>query len=140
MDRLNKITQIIFLVFFAFIIYFGAQKAYSLGAVYCLAVFALLTLIPVLIKDPNILKFKASFGKNKNIAIEKINTAKGNMEKVIKSNKSDSDKIQESQKLIDEAFGLGYKIGSGRIINNIQNVKFTKNKDGKITDVQFDEN
>ncbi|MCK5060955.1 hypothetical protein KAR28_00225 [Candidatus Parcubacteria bacterium] len=134
MDKLDKIIQIIFLVFFISIICFGLQKAYLLGEVYYIAIFAVLTLIPVLIKDPNVRNFKISLGK---MIVEIF---KNNIEKIIKSDKSDDDKVKGSQKLIDETFKIGYEIGSGRAINNIRNVKFTKNKDGKTTDIQFDEN
>lgn len=134
MDKLDKIIQIIFLAFFIFIICFGVQKAYLLGEIYYIAIFAGLTLILVFIKNPDVRKLKISFGK---MIVEIV---KDKIEKIIKSDKPDVDKVKGSQKLIDEIFKIGYEIGSGRAINNIQNVKFTKNKDGKTTDVQFDEN
>ncbi|MCK4539748.1 hypothetical protein KAU09_01175 [Candidatus Parcubacteria bacterium] len=135
-NKINKTIQIIFLIFFFVIICFGVQKAYSSGIIYYLILFAVLTLIPVIIKDSDILKCRISLSKYINFFMEK----RENMKKIIKSNRSDDDKIKEGQKLIDEAFKLGYEVGGGRIVNNIQNVKFTKNKDGETTDVQFDEN
>jgi len=136
-NKIDKIIQIIFLILFFTIICFGIQKSYLLGIIYYLVIFALLALIPVIIKESNISKLKISLGKNKNIILEKFNTE---IKNIIKSNRSDDDKIEESQKLIDESFEIGYKMGSGKNINKIQNVKFVKDENGKIEQVQFDEN
>lgn len=136
-NKTNKTIQIIFLVFFFVIICLGVQKAYSLGMIHYLVIFALLALTPAIIKEPAISKLKISLGKNKNIILEKFNTE---IKEIIKSDKSNDDKVKEGQKLIDESFEIGYKMGSGKVINKIQNVKFVKDKDGKITEVQFDEN
>jgi len=62
------------------------------------------------------------------------------LSKIIKSNKPVSEKISESQKLIDEAFRLGFISGGGKPFNDIWDVKIIRDKDGKVTGCQYNEN
>ena len=119
----------------------GVYKAYILGSVYYLIIFAIIILIPVIIDNPNISKFILSFGNNKIEILKKVEKVEKEFtEKTLKSNKPDEDKVKDTQKLIDDMFELGYKTGSERNINSICNVKVTRNQNGKIIGLQYDEN
>lgn len=58
---------------------------------------------------------------------------------IINSPKPPKEKIEESQKVIDEVFKLGYLTGGGKPFSNISNVKITRNEDGRIKSYQYDE-
>ena len=142
MDKLDKQIQkyfkltltIVIYLFFILITAGGAYKAYTLGSVFCLIIFAVVILIPVIIDNPNISKFILSVGKIK-ITLE----LKEDVKKILKSDKSDEDKAQDIQNIIDKVFKLGHQMGSGDV-NSICNIKITRDKDGKITGLQYDEN
>jgi hypothetical protein len=59
------------------------------------------------------------------------------MSKTIQSNQSVEQKIEVSQKIIDEVFQLGYTLGSGKI-REINNVKIWADKNGG-KNIQYDE-
>lgn len=133
-QRYSKLLIIIMYLFFVLIIIGGAYKAYILGSVYCLAIFAVVILIPVIIDNPNIFKFSLTLGGIK-ITLE----FKEIIRKIFKSDKSDEDKVQDIQNIIDKVFELGRQVGSGDV-NNICNIKIRRGQDGKIIELQYDEN
>lgn len=58
----------------------------------------------------------------------------------LKENIPLKEKIENTQKLIDEVFKLGYIAGGGNTFTNIFNVKIIRNEKGNITGYQYDEN
>ena len=59
---------------------------------------------------------------------------------IVHSDKSQKEKVQATQELIDEAFRLGYISGGGKPFNMLNNVQIFRDKMGNITGVKYDEN
>lgn len=59
--------------------------------------------------------------------------------KVIKSDASPKEKLEKSQKLVDEIFKLGYQAAGGKPVTDIWNVKILRDQKGNIKGYQYDE-
>lgn len=69
----------------------------------------------------------------------KLSKANETISEIINSPKPSKEKIEESQKVIDEVFKLGYVAGGGKGFKNISNVKIMRNEDGQVIRYQYDE-
>ena len=68
----------------------------------------------------------------------KFRIADKKVSEIIKSDIPNEKKIDESQKLIDEIFRLGYKAAGGTF-TSLNNIKIKRNSNGEVVGVQYDE-
>lgn len=59
---------------------------------------------------------------------------------IIKSDRSTKEKIEKSQKLIDEIFKLGYRAGGGKSFTNIFDVHIDRDEKGNVKRFEYSEN
>lgn len=69
-----------------------------------------------------------------------INFGKAKAAKIMKSDKSPKQKEEEIQKLMNDAFKMGWQAAGGRIFNSLSDVKIIKDKEGTITKFKYNEN
>lgn len=124
--KLKEILVIVFIIF-ALLFYKAGQFWPS---------FFTLGLVIIIFRIADLKTFVVG---SKGIAVE-FGKKNEKLLKVIKSNKSSKEKVQESQKLIDEIFKLGWQAGGGRSFANILNVKIIRDENGIVKYIQYDEN
>lgn len=123
----GEILLFIVAIIFAILFYIAGQ--------YWLSLFALL-LIVIALRINDLKTFKAS-PKEGFTADFRVEDTK--ISKIITSPKPLKEKIEESQKVIDEVFKLGYLAGGGKPFMSVSNVKIMRDEDGKIIRYKYDD-
>ncbi|NMC35450.1 hypothetical protein GYA49_00220 [Candidatus Beckwithbacteria bacterium] len=126
--EINKnITTIITVILIIFTFFFYYSSAYF---------FAFLTLVLLLISPRvnDIKKIKVSF-KNVDIEFRELNKE---LKEVIQSKNTLENKLKGAKKILSNMFKLGCRIGEGKALGTISDVKMIEDEEGNIT-VQYDE-
>lgn len=101
-----------------------------------------LLLLVLLLKLKEMKEFSVNISRgifHANFFKQKLAETENNYIETLKSNLSEERKMEESRKLIDEVFKLGFRAGGGKF-NDINNVKIHRDGQGNITSIQYDEN
>lgn len=129
MKNSRKIKKIIIntlLILFAFLFYLSSQYWIS---------FFTLGLLMIFTRFADLKNFTIN---SRGVIAEFIEKDK-ELAKVIKSDASPKEKLEKSQKLVDEIFKLGYQTAGGKPVTDISNVKILRDQKGSIKGYQYDE-
>jgi hypothetical protein len=126
--KLGEILLFVVAIIFALLFYRAGQ--------YLLTFFALCLLVIAL----RVSELKTFIVNPKEGLTAHFRDADNKISEIVTSSKSPEEKREESQKIIDEVFKLGYLAGGGKPFNNIWNVKIRRDKDGRVSGYQYDEN
>jgi hypothetical protein len=126
----QKIDKVILLIaFFYFALLFYAAKQY-------VASLLSLALIIIFIRITDL----KTFSINQKGILAEFREKDESISEIIKSDQSIEDKVDQSQKLIDEVFKLGYIAGGGKRFANITDVKVERDENGNIIHYEYSEN
>lgn len=125
--KIVEISICIILLIFASLFFWVQQ--------YWISFFTLVTILVVL-RINDLQKLSVT----KEGLVVSFNEISKEVSKIVRSDKPIQEKVNATQKLIDEIFRLGYISGGGKPFNMLNNVQIIRDKKGNITGVQYDEN
>jgi len=120
---------ILIMTFFIFALLFYAVKQYVISLFSLVLILILIRISDLKMFSINQKGILAKFKKNDEL-----------LSKIIKSGEPLEEKVNKSQKLIDDVFKLGYVAGGGNQFANIWDVKVERDKDGNIIHYEYSEN
>ena len=126
-QNIGRTMLIISILIFALLFYMAKQYVISLFSL-------VLVLIFIRIND---LK---NFSINQKGILAEFKGKDESLSEIIRSDQPLEEKVEKSQKLIDEVFKLGYVAGGGNKYANIWDVKVKRDKNGNIEHYEYSEN